>query len=70
MSKSKTGTTSRRSSRSQVGDVVDYKDYELLRKFLTERGKIMPRRLTGLTAKQQRAVRRAIERARVLGLLP
>jgi small subunit ribosomal protein S18 len=53
-----------------VGEVVDYKDYELLRKFLTERGKIMPRRLTGLSAKQQRAVRRAIERARVLGLLP
>lgn len=33
---------------------IDYKDTELLRKFITERGKILPRRITGLTAKQQR----------------
>lgn len=49
---------------------IDYKDCELLRKFMTERGKVMPRRLTGTTAKQQREIRRAIGRARVLGLLP
>jgi small subunit ribosomal protein S18 len=49
---------------------IDYKDQELLRKFMTERGKIMPRRLTGTTAKQQREIRRAIGRARVMGLLP
>ncbi len=49
---------------------VDYKDSELLRKFMTERGKIMPRRITGTTARQQRQVQAAIRRARVMGLLP
>ncbi|HMP77258.1 MAG TPA: 30S ribosomal protein S18 [Kiritimatiellia bacterium] len=49
---------------------VDYKDSELLRKFMTERGKIMPRRITGTSAKQQRQVQSAIRRARVMGLLP
>lgn len=49
---------------------VDYKDSELLRKFMTESGKIMPRRITGTSAKQQRQVQAAIRRARVMGLLP
>ncbi len=49
---------------------VDYRDYEFLRKFMTERGKILPGRLTGTNAKQQRQVKRAIRRARVMGLLP
>ena len=49
---------------------VDYRDYELLRKFMTERGKIMPGRISGTTAKQQRQIKRAIRRARVMGLLP
>ena len=49
---------------------VDYKDAELLRKFMTERGKISPRRIVGTSAKQQRQVKSAIRRARVLGLLP
>ena len=49
---------------------VDYRDYEFLRKFMTERGKIMPGRVTGANSKQQRQVKRAIRRARVMGLLP
>jgi len=49
---------------------IDYKDSELLRKFMTERGKIMPRRITGTSAKQQRQIKMAIRRARVMGLLP
>ena len=49
---------------------MDYKDAELLRKFMTERGKISPRRIVGTSAKQQRQVKQAIRRARVLGLLP
>ena len=49
---------------------IDYKDYELLREFMTEQGKIIPRRLTGANAKQQRQVTRAIRKARVMGLLP
>jgi small subunit ribosomal protein S18 len=48
---------------------IDYKDAELLRKFTTERGKILSRRYTGVTSKQQRQVKRAIRQARVMGLL-
>lgn len=48
---------------------VDYKDAELLKKFMTERGKILPRRLTGANAEQQRQIKRAIRRARVMGLV-
>ena len=49
--------------------VIDYKDSELLRKFMTERGKILPQCYTGVTSKQQREVKRAIRQARVMGLL-
>ena len=49
---------------------VDYRDYEFLRKFMTERGKILPARLTGANAQQQRQVKRAMRRVRVMGLLP
>jgi small subunit ribosomal protein S18 len=49
---------------------IDYKDVRLLRKFMTDRGKITPRRITGATAKQQRMVAHAIKRARVLALVP
>ena len=49
---------------------IDYKDHELLRKFMTERGKILPARTTGASALQQRQLKRAIRRARVMGLLP
>ena len=49
---------------------IDYKDHELLRKFMTERGKILPARTTGISALQQRQLKRAIRRARVMGLLP
>jgi small subunit ribosomal protein S18 len=48
---------------------IDYKDAELLRKFMTERGKILSRRYTGVTSKQQRQVKRAVRQARVMGLL-
>ncbi len=51
-------------------DVVDYKDVAMLRRFLTERGKILPRRQTGNTAKQQRMISRSIKRAREMALLP
>lgn len=49
---------------------VDYKDVELLRQFVTERGKLIPRRLTGLTARRQREVALAIRRARMIALMP
>ncbi len=52
------------------GDPIDYKDVELLKKFITERGKILPRRITSLTAKQQRDLTVAVKRARQIALLP
>lgn len=51
-------------------EVHDYKDPARLKRFLTERGKILPRRITGLSAKQQRRVALAIKMARHLALLP
>ena len=60
----------RRVSPIKPGDPIDYKDVDLLRKFVTERGKILPRRITGLTAKQQRDLTTAIKRARIIALLP
>lgn len=52
------------------GDVVDYKDIALLRKFMSDRGKIRSRRVTGLTPKRQREVAMAIKNAREMALLP
>ncbi len=48
---------------------IDYKDAELLKKFMTEQGKIMPSRITGTTTKQQRQLKQAVRRARVVGLV-
>ena len=50
--------------------VVDYKDAETLRKFMSERGRISAQRIIGGTTKQQRQIKKAIRRARVLGLVP
>ena len=60
----------KRLSPIKPGDPIDYKDVDLLKKFITERGKILPRRLTGLTAKQQRDLTNAVKRARIMALLP
>ena len=49
---------------------IDYKDTDLLRKFISERGKILPRRVTGTSAKYQRMLTIAIKRARQVALLP
>ena len=48
---------------------IDYKNLSFLQKYLTDRGKIVPRRISGVTAKQQRDLSIAIKRARYLGLL-
>jgi len=60
----------KRLSPIKPGDQIDYKDVDLLKKFITERGKILPRRLTGLTAQQQRDLTNAVKRARIVALLP
>ena len=49
---------------------VDFKDTRLLSRFITERGKILPRRITGISSQQQRKITNAIKRARQLSLLP
>lgn len=50
--------------------VIDYKNPQMLKNFLTDRGKIVPARISGLTARQQRQLTKAIKRARMLALLP
>ncbi len=65
-------------SRQKKGDpiaelrirIVDYKDEKLLGRFISERGKILPRRLSGVSARHQRQLQVAIKRARFLALLP
>ena len=49
---------------------IDYKDIELLTLFVTDQGKILPRRATGVTIQQQRKLAKAIKRSRVLSLFP
>jgi len=49
---------------------IDYKDVKLLQRFISERGKIVPSRITAVSQKKQRELARAIKRARFLGLLP
>ncbi|MGW2423270.1 30S ribosomal protein S18 [Streptomyces sp. NPDC001709] len=49
---------------------IDYKDTDLLRKFVSDRGKIRSRRVTRVTAQQQRLLARAVKNAREMGLLP
>ncbi|ETT88538.1 30S ribosomal protein S18 [Viridibacillus sp. FSL R5-0477] len=49
---------------------IDYKDVDLLKKFISERGKILPRRVTGTSAKYQRKLTASIKVSRIMGLLP
>ena len=58
-----------RTSQINEGEIINYKNVDLLRSFITEQGKILPRRLTGVTAKQQRQLARAVKQARILGFL-
>jgi small subunit ribosomal protein S18 len=51
-------------------DDIDYKDVARLKRFITEKGKILPRRMSGVCAKHQRPLANAIKRARVMALLP
>ena len=50
--------------------VIDYKDTKLLSRFISERGKIVPSRITAVSAKKQRVLTQAIKRARYLALMP
>ena len=60
----------RRRPRQLIPDYIDWKDIDYLRQFVPERGKIMPRRISGITAKDQRRLATAIKRARMMAMLP
>ena len=53
-----------------TGKNIDYKDVETLKRYINERGKILPRRVTGACAKHQRQLTEAIKRARIVALIP
>jgi len=53
-----------------INQKIDYKDIDLWKLFITEQGKILARRATGVTVQQQRQIAKAIKRARILSLLP
>jgi small subunit ribosomal protein S18 len=55
---------------SETTTLIDYKNPQLLRSFITDRGKMVPRRISGSCAKHQRGISTAIRRARMLALLP
>jgi small subunit ribosomal protein S18 len=63
---------SKKKNTSPIGftQKIDYKDLDLLRLFITDQGKILPRRATGVTVQQQRKLAKAIKRARILSLFP
>ena len=63
-------TKNQKTSPISINQKIDYKDIDLLSLFLTEQGKILPRRATGVTVQQQRKLTKAIKRARILSLLP
>ncbi|MCB0729406.1 MAG: 30S ribosomal protein S18 [Ignavibacteriae bacterium] len=57
-------------ARRVIDEYIDYKDGKKLQKFISDQGKIIPRRITGLSAKQHRELVRAIKRARQVAILP
>lgn len=64
------GTKPQKKVKRVIDGYIDYKESKQLQRFLTDQGKIIPRRITGLTAKQHRELVRAIKRARQLAILP
>lgn len=69
-SKKKRRVVARRKRTLDVNVIIDYKKPDTLRRFITDRGKIIPRRISGATAGQQRLICQEIKRARYLALLP
>nr|QVX31668.1 ribosomal protein S18 [Goniophlebium amoenum] len=60
----------KRSPSIRSNEIIDYKNTSLLRRFVSEQGRILSRRMNRLTSKQQRSIATAIKRARILALLP
>jgi len=68
--KGRGGAQRRKLLSDEIYQKVDYKNPQVLRSFVTDRGKMIPRRITGASARQQRRISTAIRRARMLALLP
>lgn len=64
------GSTRRKLLSDEIFAKVDYKNPQVLRSFVTDRGKMIPRRISGASARQQRVISTAVRRARMLALLP
>ncbi len=64
------GTVRRKLLSDEIFSKIDYKNPQVLRSFVTDRGKMIPRRISGASARQQRVISTAIRRARMLALLP
>ena len=60
----------RRKRTLDQGIIIDYKNPDILKRFVTDRGKIIPRRISGASQEQQRKITLAVKRARYLALLP
>lgn len=54
----------------QINKTLDYTDIDILTQYITEQGKILPKRITGLSTKQQKKITKNIKRARILSLMP
>jgi len=68
--KGRGGPTRKKLLSDEIFQKVDYKNPQVLRAFITDRGKMIPRRISGASARQQRRISTAIRRARMLALLP
>ena len=64
------GSTRKKVLSEEIFSKVDYKNPQVLRSFVTDRGKMIPRRISGASARQQRVISSALRRARMLALLP
>ena len=64
------GATRKKLLSDEIFQKVDYKNPQIMRSFVTDRGKMIPRRISGASARQQRTISTAIRRARMLALLP
>jgi small subunit ribosomal protein S18 len=64
------GAARRKLLSDEIFQKVDYKNPQVLRSFVTDRGKMIPRRISGASARQQRVISTAVRRARMLALLP
>ena len=69
MTKQNLSSSTRTRDGSSMGMIIDYKNVSYIRRFITDQGKILSRRITGLNSKKQRELTKAVKQDRILGLL-